>query len=102
MRLKNREMKYVELNTYRLPTKIDLTPTWGQWGTILFRFAVSGKRSALETLRPDMAKAFALAEAFKTIQVGLNSDQLAKANTVIDAEMPKQGIAISLGEQPEA
>lgn len=71
---------------------INLTPTWGEWGNIYHRFALSGERSALETLHPDMAKAFGLAAAFVAIQSSLTDEQRQQANAVLEAEMRKQGV----------
>jgi hypothetical protein len=70
---------------------IDLTPTWGEWGNIFYRFAVSGERKPVESLHPDFAKAFSAAQAFSAIQNSLTAEQLEKADAVFRAEMAKQG-----------
>lgn len=72
---------------------IDLTPTWGEWGNIFYQMALSGKRSSLEALHPDMAKAFAAAAAFVAIKDSLTDEQRIQANSVLEAEMRKQGVA---------
>ncbi|WMW66626.1 hypothetical protein [Nitratidesulfovibrio liaohensis] len=72
---------------------VDLTPSWGEWGNLFYRFALEGKRSSLEALHPDMAKAFAAAAAFVAIQGSLTDEQRLQANAVLEAEMRKQGVA---------
>ena len=47
-----------------MPTYIDVTPTWGEWGNVFFRFAVSGESQALAKLHRDFALAMSAAEAF--------------------------------------
>ncbi|EGY23934.1 hypothetical protein DA2_3768 [Desulfovibrio sp. A2] len=71
----------------------DLTPTWGEWGNLFYRFALEGNRQSLETLHPDMAKAFAAAAAFVAIQPSLTEEQRLQANGVLEAEIRKQGVA---------
>jgi hypothetical protein len=70
---------------------IDLTPTWGEWGNVFWRFAISGEREALKPLRHDMAKALAAAQAFKEIQHSLPDDLYAQVSATFHAEMAKQG-----------
>lgn len=70
---------------------IDITPSWGEWGNVFYCFALSGERAAVESLHPDMAKAFSAAEAFRAIQDSLNAEQLSHAKSVMNAEMRKQG-----------
>jgi hypothetical protein len=66
-------------------------PTWGQWGNIFYRFAVSGERKAIEALRPDFAKALSAAQALHAIQASLSEEQAEIAQKTIHAEMAKQG-----------
>lgn len=73
---------------------IDLTPSWGEWGNIFYRFALSGERNAVKTLHPDMARAFAFAEAFKFLQPSLTKEQLLQATATIEDEMQKQGLTL--------
>lgn len=70
---------------------IDVAPSWGEWGNIFYRFALSGERAAVESLHPDMAKAFAAAEAFRAIQDSLNAEQRLRVRGVVETEMRKQG-----------
>jgi len=72
--------------------QIDLTPSWGEWGNLFYQFVLSGERAALEKLHSDMAKAFAIAEAFKEIQDSLSREQFLKAKAVMEAELRKQGV----------
>lgn len=72
---------------------VDLTPSWGEWGNLFYRFALEGNRRSLETLHPDMAKAFALAQAFVAIQDSLTDEQRLQASKVLELEMRKQGVA---------
>lgn len=70
---------------------IDVTPTWGEWGNIFYRFAQLGKRKAVEALHPDLAKALAAAQALSAIQKSLNDEQNACAQAVMASELHKQG-----------
>ena len=70
---------------------IDMTPTWGEWGNLFYQFALLGEEAVLKNMHPDMAKAFAFAEAFKAINASLSHEQILKAEAVIEAELQKQG-----------
>lgn len=70
---------------------IDVTPTWGEWGNLFYQFALLGEEAVLEKMHPDMAKAFAFAEAFKAINASLSHEQNLEAQAVIEAELKKQG-----------
>jgi hypothetical protein len=72
---------------------INLTPTWGEWGNIFYRFAVSGETKSTEILHPDFAKAMSAAAAFTAIQDSLTTEQSEKAMSVFRAEMAKQGFS---------
>jgi hypothetical protein len=74
---------------------IDATPTWGQWGNIFYRFAMSREVKALAPLRHDFALVCSIAEAFKEIQGSLTEEQIEKANAVMVAEMAKQGCSLT-------
>ncbi|AEV26951.1 hypothetical protein Dsui_2600 [Azospira oryzae PS] len=50
-----------------MATTINLTPTWGDIGLLAYRLAVSNEEKALAHLRPDFARAFAMAEALKQL-----------------------------------
>ncbi len=71
---------------------IDFTPTWGEWGNLFYRFALCGEQDVLKKMHPDMAKAFALTEAFKAVLTSLSPEQILKAEAVIEVEMQKQGL----------
>jgi hypothetical protein len=77
---------------------INLTPTWGEWGNVLYCLAISSAEKSLKNLRPDMAKAFAAAEAYRKIQHKLPEDLAAEADAVFRAEMAKQGFALTSEE----
>lgn len=44
---------------------VDIEPTWADVCLLIVRLAVSGEVKAIEAMRPDIAKAFAAAEAIK-------------------------------------
>lgn len=69
---------------------IDMTPTWGEVGNIYMRLAESGEREAARACRDQAAKAFAFAEAFKTIHSDLPPELREKAETAFRAELRKQ------------
>lgn len=54
---------------------IDLTPTWGEVGGIVKHLIVSEEGDALKHLLPDMARAFAMAEALKSVLDTLDDRQ---------------------------
>lgn len=70
---------------------IDVTPTWGEVGNLFFRLVRAGKGDALEEIMPEVAKAFAIAEAFRAILDSLNGAQALRARDVMLREMEKQG-----------
>jgi hypothetical protein len=74
---------------------IDITPTWGEWGNVFYRFAVSGERKAVETLHEDFARVTAMAEALKVVLPALTVGQAEKVNAVMRAEMAKQRVPLS-------
>lgn len=71
---------------------IDLTPTWGEWGNIFWRFAECAETKALKHLRMDFARAMAGCQAFQVIQGSLGEEQRAIADAAFSAELLKQGI----------
>lgn len=77
---------------------VSLALTWGEWGNIFCLLVRDGERKALETLRPDLARAFAFAEAFSQIKSSLTEEQAKQADVVIKEEMRKQGISTSQHE----
>lgn len=58
-----------------MSTTIDITPTWGEFGNIAIRLAMTKETKALKSLLPDIARAFASAEALKQITKTLTADQ---------------------------
>jgi len=72
---------------------IDLTPTWGEIGTLYVRLAESGEVKALAGMRREVARAFAAAQALLAVQNDLPADLAERVRAVIRAEMTKQGYA---------
>jgi len=68
---------------------IDMTPTWGEIGNIFWRLAVTGEARALEKVKEDFAKVFAVVQAFKALD--LTHDQTVTCKAVMAVEMAKQG-----------
>ena len=73
----------------------DVTPTWGEWGRIFYALALCGVRKSVESLHPDLARAFAAAQALSELYAVLSPDQVTHANAVIIREMEKQGFTAS-------
>lgn len=72
-------------------TTIDMTPTWGEIGVLYARLAESREVKAIREMRPDVARAFAAAQALKAIQASLTEAQSAIVAQTLTAELAKQG-----------
>jgi hypothetical protein len=72
-----------------MPQTIDVTPTWGEIGKIHFRFAECGEVQAVKAMREEMARAFAMAEALRTIYAELPPELRDRANETIGVELTK-------------
>jgi 23S rRNA maturation mini-RNase III len=70
---------------------IDITPTWGEWANIYWRFAELGKAKAVRELRADFAKAMAAAQALQAITDTLSDEQADIVSRTMIAELTKQG-----------
>lgn len=70
---------------------IDMTPTWGEVGNIIWRLASSNEQEALAAVRSEYARAFAMAEAFSKVHATLTDEQKAQASKVLVDELSKQG-----------
>ena len=70
---------------------IGLTPTWGEVGNSLWHFATSGQMVALNYMRSEYARAFAMAEAFAKLLPDLTEEQKDKASRILCEELKKQG-----------
>lgn len=70
---------------------IDMTPTWGEIGSSLWHFATSNQMFALNHLRSEHARAFAMAEAFAKLLPDLTDEQKDKASRILCEELKKQG-----------
>lgn len=74
-----------------MSTTIDITPTWGEFGNIATRLAMTKETKAFKCLLPDIARAFASAEALKQLTKTLTEDQRKLVATVLIQELTKQG-----------
>lgn len=72
---------------------IDMTPTWGEIGTLYVRLAESGEVKALAGMRREAARAFAAAQALLAIQDELPGELQERVAEIMRAEMQKQGHA---------
>ncbi|GJH39049.1 hypothetical protein CBA19CS91_39850 [Paraburkholderia hospita] len=70
---------------------IDMTPTWGQIGAMYVRLAESKEVKAIRALRPEVARAFAAAQALQAINDTLTEEQRAIAAKTLTEELTKQG-----------
>lgn len=70
---------------------INLTPTWGEIGNLAVRLAVTHEDAAFEHLRPELAKAFAAAQALQNITKTLTDEQSRVVSETMVAELTKQG-----------
>jgi len=77
-----------------MPETIDLTPTWGEWGNVFYPHVSFTERLYQKNLRLDLARALAAAQAFSAVQASLDKKQAVIANTVLRAEMEKQGFQL--------
>ena len=74
-----------------MPKTIDMTPTWGEVGLIVQRLAFSNEDTALRSIWPEAARAFASAEALNAVLPGLSAAQQAMVVKTMDVELLKQG-----------
>lgn len=70
---------------------IDLTPTWGEVGNIVWRIAASNEQAALGHMHSEFARAFAMAEVFTKLYDSLTDAQKDQASKVLVEELTKQG-----------
>ena len=70
---------------------IDLTPTWGEVGNIIWRFAVSNEQAALSHIHNEFARAFAMAEVFSKLYKSFTEEQKDQASKILCEELIKQG-----------
>ena len=70
---------------------IDLTPTWGEVGSISCRLAESGETRAVKGMRSEVARAMAAAQALQNILKSLTPEQDAIVSATLAAELSKQG-----------
>ena len=70
---------------------IDMTPSWGEIGTLYVRLAESQEVKAIRGMRADVARAFAAAQALQAIKATLTEEQRALVASTLAAELAKQG-----------
>ncbi|MBU2769493.1 hypothetical protein HAP94_25850 [Acidithiobacillus ferrivorans] len=70
---------------------IDITPSWGEFGSIYVNLAESKQVDVIRGLRPEVAKAMAAAEALKVVQTTFTEDQHRLVSSIISKELKKQG-----------
>lgn len=70
---------------------IDLTPTWGELGLLIKRLLTSREEDALKHMLPEMAHAFASAQALRAILDTLDDKQHDIVAKVLVEELKKQG-----------
>lgn len=70
---------------------INITPTWAEVMLIYTRLAESGEKSAARSLRPEMARVAAAAQALQEILPTLSEEQSATIAKVMAAELSKMG-----------
>ena len=68
---------------------IDMTPTWGEVGNMLWMLAITGQTERLEIVKEDFAKVFAMTQAVKNLD--MTSEQVAAVKATMAVEMAKQG-----------
>lgn len=71
--------------------RIDLTPSWGQWGNIYARFAETGETAAVKELRKDFARAMAACQALQELGNTLSDEQKTVIASVMARELAVQG-----------
>lgn len=77
-----------------MPTYIDLTPTWGEWGNLFYLFASKGEVKQVEILHRDFALAMSAAAALNSITSDLTENQQKVVSAALAAEMKKQGFEL--------
>lgn len=69
---------------------VDMTPTWGEIGIIACRLAQSGEMRSLRRAWPEVAKAFAMAEAAKALKSRMSPELQQEFNDLMRHELRKQ------------
>lgn len=71
---------------------VDVTPTWGEVGVLYFRLFDSKEHKAEAHLRPEIARALAIAQGFTAIEDTLTEEQAKTARDSIAREIAKLSI----------
>lgn len=72
--------------------EINLTPTWGEVGNVLWRMIESNEQQALKLIRSEFARAMAAAEALKVLMdTPLTEEQKKLVSETLETELKKQG-----------
>jgi hypothetical protein len=70
---------------------VDIAPSWGEMGNIVRRLSAGGKeQAAMQKIWPDVARAFAAAEALSELMPSLNDDQKTTVSNALTRELSKQ------------
>ena len=70
---------------------VDMSQTWGEFGAVTIRLMVSGEKNALAVLKPDVARAFAAAQALDALTQSLTDAQKDVVSKTMVAELAKMG-----------
>lgn len=68
---------------------IDLTPSWTTVGQIYIRLAESGEQKAIQAMRPEIRRVFAMAEASQIMHDELSDAQKERLQTLYEQAMAK-------------
>jgi hypothetical protein len=74
-----------------MPMTIDMTPTWGEVGLFVRRLVFSNEEKALQHIWPEVARAFASAQALNAVLSNLSQEQQDVVSRIMDEELRKQG-----------
>lgn len=70
---------------------IDITPTWAETGNLYIRLAETGERKAAASMRKDIAKAMASAQALYELLPSLSEQQKSMVAVSFARELTKMG-----------
>ena len=68
------------------PETIDMTPTWGEIGQLMIRLALSKETKAFKAGQSEVARAFAMAQAYTVLYNELTPEQRQRARAIIERE----------------
>lgn len=79
------------MTTTNTPEAIDMTPSWGDVGMLHKRLVVSREYKALIAFQPEVARAFAMAQALNDLMPSLTEEQRTTLSKGIVAGLTAQG-----------